>query len=567
MTAGDCPPIRPEAEESRRGLLRQGLLIAGLALVLNFVGNGRVGLWDRDEPRYAESVREMRARGDWMVPQFNGEPRYHKPIFIYWVMGLGTAIGGDNPFGARLGSALAGTAACLVVWWLGRRMLGATPAFIGTIALVTSPIWVTESKLATTDATLAFLLVVAQACLWELGKRASTRVALAFWAALALACLTKGPVGPALIATAGLASWWFGGPTACWSRLRWRWGLALFAAITLPWFVMIGISSNGDFYRFAVGQQVIQRLQTGMEDHGGFPGYYLALSIVTFYPWSALVPAAVVGAWTRRKASPAFGFLLGWVVGPLILLELVKTKLIHYYLPAFPAMALLVGWLVTAVSLDVMSIRRWTLGRLALGLLAGLGVATTAGLVAGAFILPSELRSPCLSLAALLIAGTLVATADFHRGQPILATRKLAASWAVFMIAFSGWFLPLAEPHRLSRVVGEKLARLAEVEGAKPVLVTFQEPGVIYAMRRNAPTMRSWDEIDRQLTYNRAIVTAATPPQVVSLSRDGRFVVDVLESIDGFNVNKGQVQPIRLVRITASASSIAVRSVEQPKVK
>ncbi len=88
------------------------VVIVLLALVLNLAGNGRTGLWDRDEPRYAVCVREMRARGDWIFPTFNGEPRYHKPILIYWLMGLTTALGGDNPFGVRLVSAIAGAARC-----------------------------------------------------------------------------------------------------------------------------------------------------------------------------------------------------------------------------------------------------------------------------------------------------------------------------------------------------------------------------------------------------------------------------------------------------------------------
>src|SRR5208337_5018732 len=85
------------------------LLIVLLALSINLAGNARTGLWDRDEPRFATAVREMRARGDWIVPTFNGEPRYHKPILIYWLMGLSTALAGDTPFGARIVSTLAGT--------------------------------------------------------------------------------------------------------------------------------------------------------------------------------------------------------------------------------------------------------------------------------------------------------------------------------------------------------------------------------------------------------------------------------------------------------------------------
>ena len=86
----------------------EAFFILLLALGLNLAGNRATGLWDRDEPRYAVGVREMRARGDWIFPTFNGEPRYHKPILIYWLMGLTTAVAGDNPFGARLVSGLAG---------------------------------------------------------------------------------------------------------------------------------------------------------------------------------------------------------------------------------------------------------------------------------------------------------------------------------------------------------------------------------------------------------------------------------------------------------------------------
>ena len=118
----------PEAHANRSRWRLWGWLeplgIGLLALILNLAGNSRTGLWDRDEPRYAVCVREMRASGNWVFPTFNGEPRYHKPILIYWLMGLGTALAGDNPFGVRLVSAVAGVGTVLGVWALGSRMLG-----------------------------------------------------------------------------------------------------------------------------------------------------------------------------------------------------------------------------------------------------------------------------------------------------------------------------------------------------------------------------------------------------------------------------------------------------------
>ncbi len=309
-----------------------------LSLALNLAGNGRTGLWDRDEPRYAVCVREMRARGDWIFPTFNGEPRYHKPILIYWLMGLATALGGDNPFGVRLVSSVAGAATVLGVWWLGRRMFGPRGGRLAALIMATAPIAVAESKLATTDATLALWLFGCQACLWVLGRRPSHTAAALFWVFLSLATLTKGPIGPALIAAASLLPGGGAGRPSAWKRLHWRRGLIGFAILTAPWFVLISLASAGEFLRFAVGRQIVHRLASDMEAHGGFPGYYPVVSALVFYPWSALVPAAVVGAWMRRKSDPNLGFLLGWAIGPLLLLECFRTKLIHYYLPAIPRM-------------------------------------------------------------------------------------------------------------------------------------------------------------------------------------------------------------------------------------
>ncbi len=75
------------------------------------------------------------------------------------------------------------------------------------------------------------------------------------------------------------------------------------------------------------------------------------------------------------KSDPKFGFLIGWVIGPLVLLECFQTKLIHYYLPAFPACALLLSWLCGSITADEVNIRRRPLGRLAVALLVGIGLA------------------------------------------------------------------------------------------------------------------------------------------------------------------------------------------------
>jgi len=554
-------PTRPRW----RALLEPALLVL-LALTLNLAGNGRMSLWDRDEPRYAGCVREMRARGDWIHPSFNGEPRYHKPVLIYWLMRVGVALGGDNPFGARLISAFAGAGTCLLVRALGRRMLGPRAGMLAALMLATAPIMVTESKLATTDATLTFWLVSAQFCLWELAQRPSWRLAAGFWTLVALATLTKGPVGIAIIASAGVVSWWWGGPTACWSRLRWRWGLAWCLVLVAPWLVAIGIASHGEFFRFAIGEQVVNRVTSGMEKHHGFPGYYLVTTLGLFHPWSALLPAAVLGAWVRRRAHPGFGFLLGWAIGPWIVLECVRTKLVHYYLPAVPACALLASWVIAAVVKEQVRLRAWPLGRWAVALLVGTAVTFVASFLTCAVSLPAVLRPPLLVLAGAVVVGTVYFLVRIFEGATERGMYGLVATWAVVMFTVGAWLLPAAEPYRTSRIVGERLAALAKERQAQPVLHSYQEPSVVYAYGRPLPTVRRWSQLQGLVARHGTIATAVSPQELAAMLVRPEYDVERLERLAGYNLNRGHAEPLEFILIRENRSARTAR-LEQSLIK
>jgi 4-amino-4-deoxy-L-arabinose transferase-like glycosyltransferase len=529
------------------------LLIAALALLLNLAGNARTGLWDRDEPRYAVAVREMRTRGDWIIPTFNGEPRYHKPILIYWLMGLSTAVAGDTPFGARLVSAVAGSATCVLVWALGRRMWGPRTGFLAGLMLAVAPIMVAESKLATTDATLTLWLVGCQFCLRELALGSSRTLATAFWVCLSLACLTKGPIGPVLLIASVSLAWWWGWPAArIWKRLAPQWGLLGLAVATLPWFLTMTVVSQGEFLRFALGKQLLQRLTSGMEQHGGFPGYYFSLSVLAFYPWSVLVPAAMWGAWARRRTNPDFGFLLGWVIAPWFFLECLPTRLLHYFLPAYPACALLVAWMMEAVAAQEVSLRRWPLGRLAVGLLGGIGIAGTVVLLAAAITLPAPLQPPLALLALVLGTGTLAELLWLHRGLTGRAGIGLGVTWAVFVLIAGGWLIPAAEPYRTSRRIGQRLASLSTRTEIEPVLLNYQEPGVIYAMQKPVATVRDRDGFFDLLDRKASLLTVITPDEAPVLEERYGLDVNVLDTVEGFSLTKGQNYELQIAVLRRS---------------
>jgi len=553
---------------------REPLLIVAVCLTLYLTGNARTGLWDRDEPRNAVAVHEMRARGDWLFPTFNGEPRYHKPILNYWLMGLATAIVGETPAGARLHSALAGTATCLLVWLIGRRMLGARGGLLAALMLAVSPIMVVESKLATTDATLTLWLVGCWFCLWELGQRESGRIAAAFWVLLSLAMLTKGPVGPAFLLLSGALAWWWGWPArTVWRRLHPRRGLVGFVLLSAPWYLMMLLGTKGQFFQVAVNQQLVHRVSTGMEQHGAPPGFYVAASVLVFFPWSCLGPMAILGAWRRRKQDATLAFLLGWVIGPLILLECVQTKMIHYYLPSYPALALLAAWMILSVVREEVTLRRWTLGRLGQGMLGGIGLTVGVGLTASAVMAPASLRAPLIVCGLVVGLGTLAGMLWLHRGETEKGTLGLAAvMWGLMLLAV-GWLIPAAEPLRVSRVVGERLAALEAKTGLEPLLLDYQEPGVIYALRKPVALARDREGLMARLDEKGAMLTAVAPKDAQSFSERLGVTFTPIEDVTGFNVAKGGDFKLQLAIIRKApeaqpeASTALGTAGEQPLVK
>jgi len=84
-----------------RRLAGHGFLLALAALLLYGAGTGQIPLIDRDEPRFAQATVEMMERQEWIVPYFNGDYRFDKPVLSYWLIRMGYALLGRSEFGAR----------------------------------------------------------------------------------------------------------------------------------------------------------------------------------------------------------------------------------------------------------------------------------------------------------------------------------------------------------------------------------------------------------------------------------------------------------------------------------
>ena len=336
------------------------LILAAAAVYI--LGNARVPLWDRDEPRNAEAARQMYQSGDWVVPRFLDQIRTAKPVLTYWCQVGAMSIFGENAFAARFPSAVAMTLTLIVLGVVLGRKVDRDRAFWTVFILATSAMVIAwNARASLTDAVLLLWIVIAQFCLFAMlrGNR-SWPIVIVMAVAIGFAGLTKGPVvlgvlGMTLLVWL-LLSWWLGrlardelipeaqagrpshGGTAG-AVLKIVVAVIIVAAIVGPWVVLVEQRAPGFIFTTA-SHDVVTRIFEPLEQHKGPPGYYLITLWGTYFPWSLLLPLTFVIAW-RHRNDPRVRFCLAATIGPWLMMELVQTKLPHYLLPAFPPLAFL----------------------------------------------------------------------------------------------------------------------------------------------------------------------------------------------------------------------------------
>lgn len=532
-------------------------LVALLCLVLYLAGNGSISLWDRDEAWYSQTAREMVERNDYIVPTFNGEPRYRKPILIYWLMAAAYSVLGDNEMGARFCSAVAGTVTCLVTYRLGTRMGGRTVGLVAALMLAVAPFMVIESKLATTDAVLTALLTAAMSCIWELHKTGpSWRWSLLFWCLIGMAVLAKGPFAAVFISMAMVA--WF---ILCrdWSvlwRLNWAVGPALALAICLPWGVAIYLATHGQFYAVALGEQAFGHSFSAMNQHRGFPGYYVLLVLAGLLPWTFALPTAVSGIWHWARRVGAGSFLVGWVIGPMVMVEIMRTKLPQYYLAAFPAWALLIARGAVKYHESANHLAQSLSGKcrmLAFGALGCLGAGAATGVAI--MKLPVQLLAPSLTATVILGGGTLISLVTFWRLHDRLGWCTVVGTWWLTGVVVGAWFLPSADSYRVARASAEAL-RAQAATGSTIVLFRFREPSLVFYVGRPLPTISSTKRLAEFIKGRETVWTLLRDADVHKL-RSGGIAVDACRTIKTRQIEGWDLPAVFLARLSLAPASEA----------
>ncbi len=488
------PPAPVFTGEGRGGGWLSGIrpyaLLCLLCLILYAPGLAAIPPLDRDEARFAQATRQMLETGDFVRIRFQDEARNKKPIGIYWLQAAAVAAFSSPESTAvwpyRLPSALAATAAVLLTFGLGARLFDSrTAGFIAAVLTASAIGVVVEAHLAKTDAALLAAVVAGQGALGlvyimtRTGRPTGWPLPLLFWLAEAGAILLKGPPGPVLaLLTVGCLS--IADRDIRWVKgLRPLAGILIMAATAAPWLIAVQKATAGDFISDSLAHDLLPKLIGAQESHGAPPGYYLAAAMASFWPGSLFIVPGLIWGWRQRRAAGC-RFLLAWLGPAWIFFELVPTKLPHYVLPLYPALALLVGGALTGGFIKPLFGPARFADRI-VGLLWG---AVTIVLAVVLLILPLWFGGT-VSLAVIVAVPAMLGLAwllFFRDLQPKRAAGLIAALAAAFVVPAALAVAPELDYLWLSRSAAAALARHPPGLGKAVLSVGYSEPSLVFLL-------------------------------------------------------------------------------------
>ena len=301
-----------------------------------------------DETRYASVAWEMWRKADWLLPRVNGQPYPDKPPLLFWLVLIGWKVFGVHAWVLRLVPALFALGAVYLSarlageLWPERPEVGQTAGWIvlGSVA------WVLYGTVVLFDMLMACFTLLALLGLLRAWRRGGPRPWGLVGLALGLGLLAKGPVIFIYVLPAALATPWWGGPRRQ-PKGRYYPGLLtatlLGLAIVLAWAVPAAHAGGPRYAAAIFWGQTAGRMANSFA-HRRPIWWYLALLPIVTAPWS-LSPRV----WRGARALPGIlaergvRLCLIWFVGGLALFSLISGKQLHYLIPLFPALALLMA--------------------------------------------------------------------------------------------------------------------------------------------------------------------------------------------------------------------------------
>ncbi|MEJ0061055.1 MAG: glycosyltransferase [Terricaulis sp.] len=460
-------------------------LLAIFALFMFLPGQSSLPPTDRDESRYAQATAQMLESGDFIDIRFQDAERHLQPAGIYWLQAISVATfssAADREIWAnRLPSLISAVLSVLLTAWIASMAFGRSAGVVAGVMMAACVLLNTEARLAKIDATLLATILAAQGLLLKAyldTKPLKHWQAILFWALLGVGLMLKGPIPLLVVAFTILVVSLWDRKVRWLGRLRPYWLVATLA-VAAPWLIAINIKTNGAFLSEAVGQSMLYKVGHAQQGHAAPPGYHLLMFPLMFWPGALLAILAAPFAWANRRA-PQVRFLLSWIFPTWAMFELIATKLPHYVLPTYPAIAAITAAALVASAGFLARKPGFITGALAtIAALMGLVFCALLPYAALEFDSTKKIYAVIIGvIAGALWLWTCWRVARGRRNILTLVTATLAAF--VLLPALFGTVAPSLQRVWLSRQINETFARVKPCDSSILISGPYAEPSMIY---------------------------------------------------------------------------------------
>ncbi len=419
-----------------RGLI----IVVFLAFVVYFSNLGGNSIYILDEAKNAGCAMEMLYRGDAVVPTFNDKLRTDKPPLHYYFMIASYKVFGITPFAARFFSAVCGILLVIVLYQNVKRLIDADTALFSVLALLSSVQVAVQFHLAVPDPYLILLMTISLFSFFN-GYQNNAKSLKWFYVTAALGFLTKGLIAvvlPGLIILLFLLitkqlRW------STFSKLKFAQGFLLFCLVALPWYVAIGIVTDGIWLRGFFIEHNVDRYTSTMEGHGGFALAPFAILCIGLLPFSVFIVQAVnlaLHEW-RKNTILLFSMLVCLVIAGFFSLS--KTILPSYPAPAFPFLAILLGHYLARMSNN--GYRNGVIVSIVVNFLIGIVL-----MGCGYFLLKSDTQFKNIHDITLIFLvlpiGSVIGWYFFKKGKVSGLVYAWSGSWIILILIFFYWAYP-----------------------------------------------------------------------------------------------------------------------------
>ncbi|HEX3886270.1 MAG TPA: glycosyltransferase family 39 protein [Phenylobacterium sp.] len=536
-------------------------LAAAIAFVAGLPGLIAVPPLDRDESRFAQATAQMLESRDFVVIRYQDQPRFKKPVGIHWLQAASVSLF-SNPedreiWAYRIPSLLGAMLAAAACAWGAAAFFGPSAGLLAGAMLGTTFMLSTEALIAKTDAVLCGTTTLAVAALGRLyaeareGPPAGRRAWLLFWVGLSVGTLDKGPVAPMVAALTIAALCAMDRKPAWLGRLNWGWGAIILVAICGPWAWAVTVATDGAFWSAALGGDLAPKLAGGQESHGAPPGYYALLSPVLMFPMTLMLPAAAVTAWKRWR-EPGVRFAIAWLVPTWLVFEALPTKLVHYTLPVYGAVA----WLAAAALIQPLGAKtRWTGAVLAgvFGLLLAGGTFYLVKAYGDASDLPFAIPTAILLAGAGLVGGYLLVR-KAPPGAVITAVGLGLAGHAALAAGLAPRLNPLWLSSRVEKVMAK--AQLLPEQGIADAPVTvagYAEPSLVFAIGTQTELAGPEDAAQAIYEHRPAVVEQRQEAAFEKALAVYHAQTHLVGTVKGLDYSDGKKMTLRIFEATANS--------------